>query len=273
MHCRHALHQEATDDHRHAAPVARKGMHEFRCRRGGIDAGDALDAAAQRLHVHRTIRADARFFRTDMGIALFAGIEVGGFQQFEVGKPPYLVGGAAQQVVVMHRRVGRDDPVDVGQHGQAVGHQQGIGKRRIRRADGTHQFALVIDFHQAAALAAGCRMHGRVVVLEGRQHIAIGQPKVGMRMRVTAHVVEGRHDRWLKRIAHIQDEAAPGIVVVGEQHAAGRHRVFGVVRAYCLLVGFHRRHHSPEIRRARIRVDHEQEIISLLVAITCPDEQ
>ena len=58
-------------------------------------------------------------------------------------------------------------------------------------------------------------MHGRVVVLEGGQHVAIGQAQVGVRMREAAHLVEGGNYLGTQRIADVQNEAAPGIVVVG----------------------------------------------------------
>ncbi len=39
-------------------------------------------------------------------------------------------------------------------------------------------------------------------------------------MRETSHVVEGAGHLGPQRVAHVQDERAPGVVVVGEQHAA-----------------------------------------------------
>ena len=80
----HTLNQIMTDDRGNPAPVAGKGEHQLRPRLVIANSGNALHPASERLYEDRSIGAQSRLFRADLGIAILAHIKVRGLEQFEI---------------------------------------------------------------------------------------------------------------------------------------------------------------------------------------------
>jgi hypothetical protein len=62
-------------------------------------------------------------------------------------------------------------------------------------------------------------------------------------------------------------------MVVGEQHPALWHHIFGVMGPHALLVGDDARQQVPVTGRSRVGVDDRQEVIALLRLVTGEYEQ
>ena len=77
----------------------------------------------------------------------------------------------------------------------------------------------------------------------------------------------------MKRIVEIEDESAAGVVIVGEEHGAFGHGVFGVVDAESCLVGGEGGEEMAVVRRRRIGVDNGEEVFALEGAVACPSEE
>jgi hypothetical protein len=68
-------------------------------------------------------------------------------------------------------------------------------------------------------------------------------------VHVAVDVREGAGDAWMQRVTKVEEEGAAGLVIVGEEDAARRHGVFGVVHELCLLVGGERGQQLAVARR------------------------
>ncbi len=275
-----ALHKVVSDDGGDAAPIAGKGEGEMGDGLIGVDGGDVFETAAESLHEDRAIRSAARLFGTNLGIAIFADIEVGSFEQLEIGQAPDLIRDAGKDVVIVHGRVSRDDAIDFGEDDQAVRSEECVGERRVGVAGGANDFAVVVDFDESTGFAAGRRLrgvahgaHGMLGVLEGGEDIAVGQAKVGMRMHVAGHVGEGRDGFGMERITKIEDEGATGVVIVGEEHATGGHGVFGVMDADGLLVGGEGGEQLAIRGRGGVGVDHGEKVVALVGEVASPGKE
>jgi hypothetical protein len=158
-------------------------------------------------------------------------------------------------------------------HSHAVGHQQRVGECGIRGAHGTHYFAIVIDLDQAAGGAKTSGIAAMMLVLERRDDIAAGHAHERVRMHVAVHVREGSPDLRPQRIVHVEDERASDVMIVGEQHAARRHHVFGVVNAHGLLIRANACDQFAVGRRGRIRIDDGEKVIALELLVTGPRKE
>ena len=92
-------------------------------------------------------------------------------------------------------------------------------------------------------------------------------------MHVARHVGKCGHNPGMKRVAHVKDKSPAGIMIVGKEHPALGHRVFGVVHAHGPLLGDDRRDELPVRRRSRVCVNHREEIVALFRRVTGPDKQ
>ena len=102
--------------------------------------------------------------------------------------------------------------------------------------------------------------------------MAVRQARVAVRMAVRRGIAEGPRQRRTVRLAEIEDEGLAGVEAVGPEDAAGRHRVFGVVRASADRPDRHRRHHRRVAGAARVGVDHGEEVARRPVGIAGPQE-
>ena len=110
-------------------------------------------------------------------------------------------------------------------------------------------------------------------VLKSGKDMTVRQSQVGVRVHVSAHVRERGHNLRLQWVANVKDERPTGIMVIGEQHAAGRHGVLGVMDAHRLLIRYERGHEMSVGGGCRIGVDHCQKVVALMCQITGPGEQ
>lgn len=92
-------------------------------------------------------------------------------------------------------------------------------------------------------------------------------------MRNARHRVEGRGQRGTPRIPNIKNEAAPRVMIVGEKHAAGRHRVLGVMGSHRDLRCLDGRHQASEGGRGRVGVDDREKVVPLLGEVARPHQQ
>ena len=83
-------------------------------------------------------------------------------------------------------------------------------------------------------------------------------------MHVAGHVGERSDDLGMQGIVHVEDERAAHVVIVGEQHAARGHHVFGVVDADCLLVRAYGCDQLAVGGGSRVGVDDGEEVVALL---------
>ena len=106
----------------------------------------------------------------------------------------------------------------------------------IGAARRAHELAVGVQLDQAAdpMAVAGAVVQG---VHEARQGVAVWQAHEGVGVRVPAGVAETHGDRRIPGIAEVEEEGPTGVVVVGEQLAAFRHHVLGVVRVPRDLIG------------------------------------
>src|SRR6202050_212605 len=74
-------------------------------------------------------------------------------------------------------------------------------------------------------------------------------------------------------IAQVKDKSSPRVVIVGKEHTAGRHGVFGVVHSHSLLIGSQRRYQTPIPSRRGVGIDHRKKIIALMVRIAGPHKK
>jgi hypothetical protein len=194
------------------------------------------------LHENRTVRTQAGFFGTDLRVVVLAHVEIFRVEQLQVGETPHLIGNAAENALVVHGGVGGDDAVDLGKNDEAVGSEQCACKCGIGAAGGANDFAGVIDFDEAAALARAVGIHFVMRVLETGEHMPVGQAEEGMRVRVAIHVREGGDGLGMERVAEVEDESPSSVMIIGKEHAAGGHGVFSVVDEFRLLIGGERSH-------------------------------
>jgi hypothetical protein len=103
----------------------------------------------------------------------------------------------------------------------------------IHVTSGANDLAGIIHLDQATGDAhrAGPHLHltGHVVVgmLQGRKNVAIGKAHVGMRMHVSVPIRKGCDDSRVQGIVDIEDEGSAGVMVIGEEHSAGRQIPWG----------------------------------------------
>src|ERR1019366_2346706 len=76
-----------------------------------------------------------------------------------------------------------------------------------------------------------------------------------------------------QRIAEIEDEGSSYVVIVGKEHATGRHGVFGVMDAHGWLIGSERSDQRTIGSRGRIGVNHREKVIALLIEIPGPGKK
>src|SRR5580700_8402594 len=133
-------------------PTGRSGKHVGKLRRWLIRVytSNALNAAACRCYENRAIGSDARLLRINLAVPVLAGVKVCSLEELEVGETPDLIAQSAIKVREIHRGVGGDYAVEFGQDDEVVRREHGVGKCGISAAAGANQFALVIDFDQAA---------------------------------------------------------------------------------------------------------------------------
>ncbi len=92
-------------------------------------------------------------------------------------------------------------------------------------------------------------------------------------MHIAIHIGERSHDGWVQRIVQIEDESLSGVVIVGEEHAAGRHGVFRMVNIAGGLVGRESGYEMTVRGRGRIGVDDGEKVIALGSLIAGPREK
>src|SRR5579872_6527534 len=93
------------------APVAGKGIYQLRPGTVGAHPGNTLHSTAQRLHKNRSIGSKAWLFRTDLSVVVLPHIQVFRLEHLEIRKTPNLIGDSAEDIVLMHRGVGGDNPI------------------------------------------------------------------------------------------------------------------------------------------------------------------
>src|SRR6202034_1372749 len=71
----------------------------------------------------------------------------------------------------------------------------------------------------------------------------------------------------------IKNKSTSSIMIVGEQHAARRHRVLGVMHPFCLLIGDQRGHQMTVRWRSRVGIDHGEKIVAFLCRVPGPGEK
>ena len=111
---------------------------------------------------------------------------------------------------------------------------------------------------------------GVMRVLKRGEYVSIGQPEVRMRVHVACHVCKRCRYLGIERVAHVENERPSGVVVVGKQHAAGRHGVFRMVRVHRLLIGDNSGQQVPVRGRRGVGVNHRQKVIPLFGDVTSP---
>ena len=184
-----------------------------------------------------------------------------------------MICDAAESSFFLHGGIGGDDAIDVGERDEAVGSEPRVAKFRVGVAGGANQLAGVVDFHQASGSTDGAGIHACVRVLEADEHVTVGKAQIGVRVHVAGHVGEGCCDGGMQRIVEIEDEGAAGVVIVGEEHGAFGHGVFGVMDAESCLVGGEGGEELTVVRRRRVGVDYGEEVFGSEGAVTGPDEE
>lgn len=112
-----------------------------------------------------------------------------------------------------------------------------------------------------------------VPVLERGKDMPVGQSQIGVRVHVARHIGKRSCDCGMQGIAEIEDEGCAGVVIVGKEHAAWRHRVLGVVHIHRLLTGGKSGHQAAVRRGSGIGVDDGEKGLALLCNISGPCEQ
>ena len=152
--------------------------------------------------------------------------------------------------------------------------KQWLDEGRIGVADRTNHRATIVDFHYPAAhhwpRRSGMMLPMLLDVLEGCEDIAIGQASKAMRHAVAAEASECSCLTWLQWICKVENYRPVCIMIIGKQHAAGWHLVFSVMCVYTPLVGGLAGHNPAVVRRGRIGIDDEDEVISFAGTIANP---
>ena len=110
-------------------------------------------------------------------------------------------------------------------------------------------------------------------MLECGEDVLVGQAQVGVRVHVAVDLGERASDARMQRIAQVEEKGAAGVVVVGEEDAAGGHDVFSVMDELRLLVGVERGKKLAVVRRRGRRVDDGEEVGLLPCGVAGPDEE
>jgi len=131
----------------------------------------------------------------------------------------------------------------------------------------------IVDLDQAAALAAHVHLSVMIGILEGREHMAVGQAEEAVRHAEPAEAFERSGDAGFQRIVHIDDHRPVGVMVIGEQHAARRHFIFAVMGVVAFLVGADARDQLAISSRSGIGVDDDDEVVPDLRLVPAPHEQ
>ena len=112
-----------------------------------------------------------------------------------------------------------------------------------------------------------------MAVLEGGENILVWQAQIGVRVHVAVDIGEGAGEARMQRIAQIEEKGAAGVVIVGEEDAAGGHDVFGVVHEFGLLIGIERGKKLAVVRGRGRRVDDGEKVGLLARGIAGPNEE
>jgi hypothetical protein len=110
-------------------------------------------------------------------------------------------------------------------------------------------------------------------MLEGAEDLLIWQAQVGVRVHIAVDIGERAGDTRMQRLAQVEEKGASGVVIVGEENAAGGHDVFGVVHEFSLLVSIKSGEQLAVVRRRGRRIDDGEEVGLLPCGITSPDEE
>src|SRR5437868_4836899 len=158
-------------------------------RRIGIDATQEIKTALEGVDVDAfPIRQQARLAGELVLFAAGAGLERDGLLEFEVAEPPDLnpLRGSGF-IVLVHVGGRRNGNVELGKRQHGVREYAVGGDGRVGSAAGFDELAALGHLNQSA---------GRVLtaVLKCREHVAIGQAQIGMRMVESADFGVGRED-------------------------------------------------------------------------------
>jgi hypothetical protein len=125
-------------------------------------------------------------------------------------------------------------------------------------------FTRLVELNKAPAV---------VTVLKGAEDVLVRQAQVGVRMHVAVDIRERAADARMQRIAQIEEKGAAGIVIVGEEDAAGGHGVFSVVHEFGLLVGGEGGQELTVVCRCGRRIDDGEKVGLLARCVASPDEE
>ena len=84
-----------------------------------------------------------------------------------------------------------------------------------------------VELDQPAAIRFG---FVPTVVLKRREHMAVRQPHIGVRVHVSVQIGERCSERGVQRLAQIEQYGAPALKCICQQEAALRHLQFRVMR-------------------------------------------
>ncbi|WP_324827760.1 hypothetical protein [Qipengyuania zhejiangensis] len=108
-------------------------------------------------------------------------------------------------------------------------------------------------------------------MLEGREDVTIRQASEAVRHAVTAKARKCRRLARLQRVREIEYYRPVRVVIIGEQHAARRHFVFGVMRVHAPLVSGLACNDPAVVRGVRVGIYDRDEVVSLIGAIANPN--
>ena len=91
-------------------------------------------------------------------------------------------------------------------------------------------------------------------------------------MHVAIHVGERGDDLGLQRVPDVENEGPASQVIVGKQHAAHRHNVFGMVDLFGLLVGDEGGHQLAVRGRSRVGINNGEKVSTFVGNVTGPGE-
>src|SRR6202035_1686666 len=77
-------------------------------------------------------------------------------------------------------------------------------------------------------------------------------------------------DLGVQRVPHVEDEGTSSVVIVGEQHAAGGHRIFRVMDELGLLVCDECGHEATVGWRRWVGVDYCKKVVTLFRCVAGP---
>jgi hypothetical protein len=249
------------------APVPRRRVDPARRRGRTIEAVEAVEAAREGVDQDgAAVREHAGLGGERLLVAAPAGRQQQRLQQRQVGQPPDLDRRAAPLQV--HVAGSGDDAVERRQDSEAVGPDGRVdaGRSSLGRSD----------------LSTGCveldeptrRVGGADhLPLERRQHVAVREPRVAVRVTERQRIAERGGQHRARRLPQIEGERAAGVEPVGPQDAASRHRVLRVVRPRSDRPDRQRRDNRGIAGAARVGVDDRQEVALAPIRVAGPQEE